>query len=299
MRMLHLAACILPCLVSAQSWCPPGAQWNYSIMGLGLSGYVVRTYEGTALHQGMNAQRIHETGFQVQDWLPPEHATTPIDRYVYTTVVDSTLLIWSDGSPALGWDTLFRFDAEIGARWHPPGFDNYCNDGLAGMIMVVDTGHAVIDGITLRTWTMDYSLANGDPAGYDFNFTERLGYPNGFVLPPAVCIIFEYGESRNCYMDFEIGQNQTAWPFGCASVTAVSDNSSALVANPFPNPGTDHFTIMLPPGTWDVVVVDALGRHVLTTRSANDRVEVGASSLSPGLYLIRVGNSTPVKWLKE
>ena len=138
-------------LAHAQSWCPPGAQWNYSIYGLGLSGYVVRTYETDTLFEGVNAQRIHETGVQVLDWLPPGEDTLVIDNYAYTSVVDSTLLLWVSATGTEGWDTLFRFDAQIGDRWFPPGADDICNDGLAGMAMLVDTGHTMIDGIPLRT----------------------------------------------------------------------------------------------------------------------------------------------------
>ncbi len=288
---------------SAQMWCAPGAQWNYRIEASGIGGLIVRTYDTDTLFDGLLAQRIHETGYSVNYWMPPDLDTSAINRYVYTSMVDSTLLIWDNFNGTEEWDTLFRFDAQIGDRWFPPGADGVCDDGMTGMVMVVDTGHTIIDGVHLKTWSLDYCMANGDPWGYDLDYTERLGYHSGLQLLPSGCIIIEYGESLNCYTDSLLAFNAQAWPFGCASWTALTENASAEMNPPAPNPGTDHFTLQLPPGVHTVEVVDAMGRTVLREQAANSTTRMATGSLPAGAYSVRLverdGSLRTMRWVKE
>jgi hypothetical protein len=285
----------LPVGVSAQSWCPPGATWNFQLLAWATDGYVVRTYVGDTVIQGWTAQRIHEQGEQIIYF--PNSDTIQINNTAMTAVQDSVLytrVLWN-GVPA--WDTLCRFDAVIGDRWFPPGADSVCMNGLEGMLEVVDTSALVVDGVTLRRWGLSYLDAVGQPIWGTLWVTERLGYEGGFGILPGGCIIIEGGEVLRCYADGQIQYNEPFWPYDCTSVTGVEERHLGIV-RPAPNPGTDHFTFDLPPGPHMVEVFDVTGRNLLTQRAGGGQVTIGTQLLPSGTYLVRVDGAQPMRWLK-
>ncbi len=56
----------------------------------------------------------------------------------------------------------------------------------------------------------------------------------------------------------------------------------------FPNPGTTHFTLHLPPGPHTITLFDATGRMVLQQRTTNARPVIATETLPSGLYRIVV-----------
>jgi hypothetical protein len=119
MRLVLLPLVLITALACAQSWCPPGANWNYEISGYFIGGNVVHTYEGDTVLDGYVAQRIKRRGVLLNyQWGDPP-LQQPIDDWRYTAMVDSTLLVRLHSAPYT-WDTLFHFDAVIGDRWWPP-----------------------------------------------------------------------------------------------------------------------------------------------------------------------------------
>lgn len=70
----------------------------------------------------------------------------------------------------------------------------------------------------------------------------------------------------------------------------------------FPNPGQDRFAVQFA-GAFSVRVADLLGRAVLRSVWANDRLEMDASALRPGAYVVKVVSSTEETfqrpWLKN
>ena len=299
MRTVVLPLALLPILTSAQSWCPPGATWNFVIQAWMTDGHVVRTYIGDTLVDGWVAQQIKEEGQQILYW---SNDTITIDDVVLTSVQDSVLYTrvqWG-GQPA--WDTLYRFDAEIGDRWFPPGADSVCLNGTEGMVEVVDTATVLIDGLPLRQWTMSYIDATGQSVWGTFYITERLGSLYGFTLMPSVCIIVEYGEQLRCYSDDQIEYHAPGWGFSCTSATDVHElgTTNGLL---FPNPGTTHFTLALPPGPHTIALLDATGRVVIQQRTTDPRPLVSTEALPAGLYRISIrdgsGRLTGTTWVKE
>jgi hypothetical protein len=283
-------------LLNAQTWCPPGAQWNYQIQGLMLDGYVVRTYVGDTVIDGRNAQRIHESGYRIEYW---SGDTVALDGNRYTSLQDSTLFLWGAFSDPVGWDTLHRFDATIGDRWFPPRADSVCLDGYAGMLEVMDTSSLVVDGIDLRSWTMTYLDAVGQPA-WNFQVVERLGPLTGLEILPGGCIIIEYGEVLSCYTDQEVSYNDAYWPYGCASVLGLEHDPPDPEISLSPNPGTDHFTLSLPPGTHAITLFDATGRAVLQQNANGGRATLDTAGLPSGIYFVRIDHGVqPLRWVKE
>jgi len=171
-------------------------------------------------------------------------------------------------------------------------------DGLSGMLEVVDTATVIIDGLPLRTWDLTYLDAAGEPIWGAFTVIERLGYPGGFTILPGGCIIIEYGESLRCYEDYQIAYNAPGWTNDCL---ALSDNVELDPGflRPFPNPGTDGFLLELPFGRRDLTIFDALGRVSRMEQVTGGVVRVDASSLAPGVYLVRVSDGTSAMWMKD
>lgn len=274
--------------VEAQMWCAPSAQWNHTVQAFGVEGYIVRTYAGDTLFEGSLSQRIHESGMIIQYWSGGD--TLLVDNDRFTSLQDSTVFIWTNNSGAWEWDTLFRFDAVVGDRWFPPGADDVCADGYAGMLLVTGTGTMDVDGLALRTWSMSYSDALGEPWWDAGQFVERLGCMGGLEFLPGGCIIVEYGEALVCYTDTEISYNDAQWPYGCASFTAVHGIGDPPPFSLSPNPGTDELSIELADAVTgsSLALFDATGREVLRTPLNARRTTITTGHLRPGLFNYRL-----------
>ena len=302
--LLSALSFLLILSVQSQMWCPPGAQWNYSIQAFATSGTIVRTYMGDSLFQGLDAQRIHESGFFIQAWGAMD--TVPINNDRFTSVQDSTLLLWTNTTGTWEWDTLHRFDAVIGDRWYPPGADSVCDQGYMGMLIVTGTGSTIIDGVTLKTWDLSYCDELGQPWGTTIEVTERLGSMDGLEIVPGGCIIFEYHETLECYTDSTISYPDTGWPNGCATITGITERREVFYALAYPDPGTDQFMLALSKSVQDasLLLVDATGREVLRTTANGDRIGMNTAALSQGLFSYRLvdRNGTPLtqgNWVKQ
>jgi hypothetical protein len=298
MRATLLTCALLPLLGAAQNWCPPGATWNFAIQAWMTDGHIVRTYTGDTLVDGWVAHRIHQEGEQISYW---NNDTVTIDNVVLTSLQDSVLytrVLWN-GQPA--WDTLYRFDAVIGDRWFPPGADSVCLNGTDGMVEVLDTSTVNIDGVPLRQWTISYIDATGQPVWGSFTVSERLGSLGGFTLMPGSCIIVEYGERLRCYSDYQLDYREPGWTYSCTSVTNVRELGTTN-GQVFPNPGTTHFTLELPPGPYTITLFDATGRMVLQQRTTDARPVIATEALPAGLYRISVrderGGVMSATWIK-
>ncbi|MCW5900528.1 MAG: T9SS type A sorting domain-containing protein [Flavobacteriales bacterium] len=71
----------------------------------------------------------------------------------------------------------------------------------------------------------------------------------------------------------------------------------------YPNPGTTHFTLSLPPGPHSITLFDATGRAVLHQRTADARPVIATEALPAGLYRITLRNEQGAvmgaTWVKE
>ncbi|MEZ4761059.1 MAG: hypothetical protein R2810_14920 [Flavobacteriales bacterium] len=294
--LLITLAALLACSGSAQLWCPAGATWNFSLVLLAGEGNIIRTYEGDTIIEGWNAQKIRERGWSFSYWGPPD--TNELDAVQFTSVQDSILFLRTHFSGVPTWDTLLRFDAVIGDRWFPAGQDSMCMNGIEGMLEVLDTGTVLIGTMLLRTWTLSYINAFGDPIWGSWQVTERLGHPYGLSILPGSCIIVEYGETLNCYQDSAISYN-ISWPYDCGSGVGIEEEQAAYVISVHPTPGHDRFMLELPPGRHMLLVTDLAGRAVHTS-PVEAGMPVDASRWPAGTYVLRLPElGRSLRWVKE
>jgi hypothetical protein len=278
----------------AQNWCPPGATWTFlhdDIFGQRI-GHQLVEYIGDTVLGGSPSQRLL-TSVHVYSYPQQEYLHYDMD-VLYTTVQGGLVSLWDESTET--FDTLMRFDAMPGDHWYVPHAE-----GWGPQILVTDTMHTVIDGMTLRqvVVTMN-SFISAD------TITERLGFGRLFINPVWNFQLDGPLGPLRCYSDDEISYIIPTWQYGCASLLGIE--AMALANDPvlFPNPGATSIHLTWPHATSDVTFTlsDATGRIVLHRRINETRTDLEVSSLSPGLFIWRIAHGTGMilstgKWTKE
>jgi len=294
MRGTLITLALLPLLAYAQSWCPPGATWTYGTDMLGLFGYAQYIYASDTMVGGQLAHRIDAQGaMSIVGQAPVDHWSQPIAAI--TLQIGDVVSLWS--STEQEWDTLFWLGAVPGDGWiRADGPYGPCDP--PDSLVIVDTTTVVFDGLALRQWTVE-QRADGMTMSFE-SFTERLGWTMNYSPYPA-CMIVDGPVGMRCYSDQEISVNSTG--FGCETLAGLSEHGSSTSLPIFPNPGTTHFTLDVPPGPHTITLFDTTGRVVLQQRTNNERPVINTEALPAGLYRIIVrddrGGLMGATWVKE
>lgn len=277
---LPALALLISGAAQAQSWCPPGATWTYTFSnGWTNEGYARFTYVADTVIGMDTCQLIDAFG---EGWYYPSDTTFHYDLGpVVTKHSDDLVSILT----TTGFDTLYWFGAAPGDHW-----EMTMEDGSTsfGSITITDTGSTVIQGVPLR-----FLVAGTD------TIAERLGSYYQFMLPWVAFLIDMPGGPLRCYEDADINHHAPWWSFGCDSWLALEELPDQHVADIFPNPGADHFTINLRPGTHIIIIFDATGREVLMDRVNGPNAVVGTTLLPAGIYAVQVDGDRPIRWLKR
>ena len=285
----------------AQQWLAPGACWvTYS--GDLCSYMEHHEYVSDSTENGMDIQIVEWTRtpyFPGVGFL----TTSSIQRRFYSrqgnVVLDRNLFPVPGGN----WDTLYVLGV-AGDRWWPRYADQTCPP--LGMIEIQDTGHVVIDGISLRTWDLAYLDEFGEPIpewgfGDTLGIIEHIGSMVG--VPPLPCNN-PNGESCAVYR-LHYSDDQLSFPDGttCEITTNVAiahPTSATLVLQP--NPGTDQLAITGIASSSRIEVRDALGRLVHSQNGPGGTASLSTNSWPSGAYFINVIASDGQqfrKWIKQ
>lgn len=145
--------------------------------------------------------------------------------------------------------------------------------------------------------TQDWSLVSNTVAGSTRTIVatraNNTGDSDDFVFNPAagsLSVIYAHGASTTyAYHGGTRG-------FTTLGVTLGISESRLLSFNMFPNPASDEVNIQLPTGTEKakVSVFDYVGRLVSTQTVTPNNSKVNVSSLSSGMYLIRVSTDDKI-----
>jgi hypothetical protein len=85
-----------------------------------------------------------------------------------------------------------------------------------------------------------------------------------------------------------------------AGTVGLDELDAAIEIHAFPNPGTDHFSLSLPPGTHTITLVDATGRTVLQQQVFGSPFVIGTAQVPSGVHIVRVDDGVqPMRWVKE
>ena len=275
----------------AQQWCAPEATWTYQYSGGSADYREQYRYVGDTVLGGLSAQRIRV------DVIGTFGGPTFIDSAMQYTAILGDMVMVLDASGS--WDTLYWF-GEPGDRWYPVGAPQDC--APYGMMVITDTGHVVIDDVSLRTWTSAYLDEQGQPMWAAPLLTERIGATPRIPWIASCSIIIEYYIVEFlCYSDVDI-----AVPDGvpCDITTMLPSTSSRDPSiGVFPNPGADQLTITGLSDNASVEVRDPLGRLVHSRSNLLVNSPIETASWESGTYFIMVtdgrGDRQVMKWLKQ
>lgn len=280
--------------LSAQNWCPPGATWTFrhdDAWGQRIGHHLVE-YAGDTVLGGLTSQRlamsIHVYSYPQEEYLHYDMTD------MFTATQGDLVLLWNTSTEV--FDTLYRFDAVPGDQWSVPHAQDW-----APNLVVTDTMHTVIDGVTLRQLviTMD-SLFPTD------TLTERIGFSRMFLDPIWTFLLDNPTGPLRCYSDNEISYVIPTWQYGCASLLGIDPHSSTNGPVLFPNPGSDELQLTCHARMNDALFTlrDATGRTVFSRSIRNERTVIDASGLAPGLFFWRLESDGGAvlfsgKWTKE
>lgn len=292
--LLGLAGCVFA-PAHAQLWCPPGAEWTANLFGLAVDGCESAVYLGDTLYEGRNAQHIAVEDIVMNYMSPPEDT---VNWDLYTSVQDSIVFQWTDSE---GWDTLYWLNAVPGNRWYPPGLPVGQSE-LCNAVQVTDTMHVVINGHSLRQLTCNFLDQFGNLTSNTFPITERLG-AGSMHFTMGACATDEAAWGPHTYVDDAFPLYDNGAGSNCDHFSGIDKNQRTVTVLAYPNPGNDVLQIETDTkGPMDVRMLDTTGRVVLTASDPDGSLELGGSSLLPGLYLIQVSTAESrqtVKWTKR
>lgn len=281
-----------------QGFWETGACWMYSN---GYEGYRYSHLSDTIVN-GMVIQRTEWWAcYEYQGVLHCEPFMNGMNGPFYEYVTLQNDVVLRGGPSFTSWDTLYWLGVP-GDRWWPIGSEAFCN-GYEGMLQILDTGNVVVQGMSLRTWSVTSLNQNGTPGNWVVaTITERIGaVPRNFC--PVICsVIYDcFPPSLYHYSDGEINM-----PLGttCDIATSNSRIDSADDLRTSPNPGTDQLTITgLSSTPSKVEVRDALGRLVHSQNMAASNAIIPTSAWARGTYFITAtdqsGTREVLRWVKQ
>jgi hypothetical protein len=291
MRAALIPLALLPLLVAAQSWCPQGATWEFDFGSQQASGIAHAQYAGDTLIGGVAYQRIDHTIYAPNpNGMFGQPFVSPLDP-LFTRYAEDVVLIRNSWTGAD--DTLMWFGAIPGDQWRLHGLwdDEF--------MVVQDTGRYQLEGDQLRWLVVNVPLWGPD------TLRERIGFDR-IYLQPELSLMIDYTViGLKCYWDDLLPGTYTG-PSGwapCQFTASIPAHASSVVPPPFPNPGTTHFTLSLPPGRHTVTLFDAMGRMVLEQRTSESTPVLPTTALGSGIYMVRTqndrGGMSLQRWVKQ
>lgn len=293
MRASLLSLLLLPLLACAQSWCPPGATWtfNYSDMMNGWHGITRVELVGDSMVGGLTAQKLRETNV-IAPFGTTDYTAYAAPISLLTREADGVVYVWGGWPEA--YDTLMWFGASPGQSWSTP----HMNDPFH-RLTVLDTSTVVVDSEPLRRLVVQFGGWEGIPPD---TLHERLGFSLNYLNGWSWFITDQPWWGLRCYRDDEmtyIAPNV----MDCGYTLTVKEDGNGHRILPFPNPGTIHFNLDLPPGPHTITLFDATRRMVLQQRTTDPRPVIATEALPAGLYRIAVrdeqGAVMGATWVKE
>ncbi|MES2133487.1 MAG: T9SS type A sorting domain-containing protein [Bacteroidota bacterium] len=301
-------------LSKAQSWCPNiGTYWYFDAPNSPnfCNGYVKYDYYQDSLINGNNCQMIRR--YRENSCINGSHAgyITPIFTYTNSNkVVYMNDYTSSASVQTQVFDTLFWFNAPIGAKWLMLPQSYNCTYSTACVVTVQDTGHRTVQGINLRWQKVNYIAQSGGPVQtLQDTIYERFGYlrtePFNTQNFCATAIDIQTSRIFRCYGDNQLTNlkykytgacdyyDNTGIPIGIHE-TKVTDDNFILS----PNPAASVLQISSKDKAWEnslIEVQDALGRTALKSAYTSS---LDISTLQSGIYFIVFKNGVDLKSFK-
>lgn len=297
--------------MNAQTWCPPGAIWSYtmisSIGGLSqpISGVINDQYRSDTV---INSKVCKHIVGAFKGKLSGGSPVTLIGSYreSYTYENNKVLYVWaySPFDNVNTFDTVVNFKAAIGDKWLKNRWKGTCNSHRP--VTVTDTGHVIINSQSLKRIVTSYSAAYSYASNtYTFlvidTLIEKIMHPSKFMIP-EYCEIDNatdggvYNGEFLCYKDSLFPNYQRP---GTASCGYIADGLNERVNNNFPgriypNPTSAQLLIeselFNPSELYGIVITNLLGQCVarLELKILSNHISLDLSALDKGIYCLQL-----------
>lgn len=272
----------------AQSWCAPGAQWIFNFSSLQATGVRRAWYSGDTLVGGLQCQRIDQAVIAYEPVIPFGTPFTFQDSPIITQGQGDLIRLWDAVNN--DFDTLVWYGAGPGDHWEFPQFAGVAHYD------VLDTGTRVVQGIALHYLVVEEPVV----MGVVDTLYERIGLAYYYLRPTETVLIDFVTYGLVCYRDTVIEEFDGWFPgHGCDFTVAVKEDEQRRI-QPYPNPGSDRFTLRTPAGPHTIELFDATGRMTFQHRSSGEQVVIDTAHLPSGVYSVRVDDgSRCMRWVKE
>jgi len=242
-------------------------------------------FVGDTMVSGQLAQRLRETSVTAT-WGNTDYTSTSYSS-LYTYLDNGVVYLWNGVN---AYDTLMWFDAAPGQRWNAPENPDF---GL----VVLDTATVIVSGVPLKRLVVQSDL--GWPLD---TLYERIGFQFLYLAGWSWFLTDMPWNGLMCYQDDSFSFTM-AGISDCDFTLRVSERKQGSSIVPFPNPGTDHFTVELPAGDHIIEIRDATGRCVRIERVSGERAVMDTRGLRSGIYFVAMRNDRapmPVqRWVKN
>lgn len=138
---------------------------------------------------------------------------------------------------------------------------------------------------TVGLYSTPFRLTGGIPSGGIYSGTGVVQQGNEYFFYPSTAgvgthmLFYEYTNSWGCY-------SNTSKVITVIDNTSVDDFEMSAI-QVYPNPATDNAFIDLSGGTYDVVLIDMLGKALSSFENMSGLNEISLSTLSDGIYFLR------------
>jgi hypothetical protein len=261
-------------LTSAQTWCPPGAQWwyDYEDMTVGREGVIRLTHIGDTMIGGLAAQHLalEASGVFIFTQQPFSGQGSPV-----ITRIDGGAVSHWDGNQ---WRLVFDLSQPPGGGWVLSG-DNI----LDHEVLVADTGRIEQNGTELRYLAVEITRPNGMTI-VDTVF-ERLGFARIYLEPWRSLMLEADVTGLRCYGDQDISYTR-ANVMECDFVLSMGEELGVQKPAVFYDGSGD--VLVLRSGVYNtgLMVCDALGRVVLQAPQVTNGAAIDVSELRSGSYIL-------------
>lgn len=143
---------------------------------------------------------------------------------------------------------------------------------------------------TVGLYDAPFQLSGGIPSGGIYSGTGVVQVGNEYFFYPSTAglgthmLFYEYTNSWGCY-------SNTSKVINVVYSTSVDEFEMSEI-NIYPNPTTNYVIVDLSKYTYDVVLVDMLGRTLLSFGHMTGSNEISLSNLSNGVYFLRCSSES-------
>jgi hypothetical protein len=291
---------------NAQTWCPPGAVWNYTAnenfsSPTAMRGYTEIRNLGKNTVDGKQCDKLLYSRYR--KWGPEGYpCCDPVFENIYT--YQDGPVIYFRVRPNV-FDTLINFDCPLWKGWSTTYSTSVCPDPYPkeARTTVIDTGHAMVNGFNLKYLLVcwgDSAYAATYSASAAIRIYERIGAIRSFMIPyPWTCSststdYWGFEGDFACYWDnvFPIYKNPlyNLCNYNLTSTNEIDrENSNFLLK---PNPAREQFQVFVRENT--VLRIHSIEGFLVIEKDVQPGwATIDASDLPKGMYFVTAGRGYP------